>query len=148
MSTKCTIAHGDSFHFYREVMDDDHVYLEMKDVQFEASHGRVMVPIPIHVWEAIRHLGGAEPDLVERTDEELLKMVEENVDRRIEEYAAAERERPRGGGLARVAGLLVYDTADRPREQQIESGMAYFKKERARQMKLRAAITALSSPLA
>jgi hypothetical protein len=29
MSTKATIAYGDNFHFYHEVLDDNHVYLEL-----------------------------------------------------------------------------------------------------------------------
>ena len=57
MSTKSTFARGDTFHFYNEVFDDDHVYLEVRGTQFEAGYGRVMIPIPIHVWETIRHLG-------------------------------------------------------------------------------------------
>ena len=30
MSTKATIAHGKNFHFYHEVMDDDHVYFRSR----------------------------------------------------------------------------------------------------------------------
>ena len=30
MSTKATIAHGENFRFYHEVMDEDHVYLETR----------------------------------------------------------------------------------------------------------------------
>ena len=43
MSTKATLAYGKNFHFYHEVMDDDHVYLELDTTQFEAGYGRVMV---------------------------------------------------------------------------------------------------------
>jgi hypothetical protein len=45
-----------------------------------------MIPIPMHIWETIRHLGAAELDLVDKTDSELLAMVEAEVDRRIEEF--------------------------------------------------------------
>ena len=69
MSTKCTIAHDESFHFYHEVLDDDHVYLELRTTHFEAGYGRVMIPIPIHIWETIRHLGGVRLDLVLGTGE-------------------------------------------------------------------------------
>jgi hypothetical protein len=27
MSTKCTISHGENFHFYHEIFDDDHPLL-------------------------------------------------------------------------------------------------------------------------
>ena len=45
MSTKATIAHGENFRFYHEVMDEDHVYLETETTHFEAGYGRVMLPI-------------------------------------------------------------------------------------------------------
>jgi hypothetical protein len=80
MSTKCTIAHGENFHFYHEVLDDEHVYLELETTQFEAGYRRVMLPIPIHIWETIRHLGGAQLDLADKQDDELLAMVETEVD--------------------------------------------------------------------
>jgi hypothetical protein len=143
MSTKCTIAHGKAFHLYREVLDDDHVYLEMTTTQFEAGYGRVMVPIPIHVWEVIRHLGGARLDLVERTDDELFRMVENEVDERIAAYLAAERERAGRAGVTRILGSLVYGRADSPREKQIENGVEYFKEERKRQQEVLTAISAL-----
>ncbi len=89
MSTKSTIAYGNNFHFYHEVCDDNHVYLELEGMEFEAGYGRVMVSIPIHIWEVIRHLGEARLDLVNHTDEDLLKMVEEDVDGRIAEFEEA-----------------------------------------------------------
>lgn len=80
MSTKSTIAHGDNFHFYHEAADDDHVYLELEGVEFEAGHERVMVSIPIHIWETIRPLAGARLELVNHADEDLLAMVEADVE--------------------------------------------------------------------
>jgi hypothetical protein len=145
MSTKCTLAHSKEFHFYRESLDDDHVYLEMRATQFEASYGRVLIPIPIHIWETIRHLGGAQLDLVEVTDEELVRIAEREVDRRRSEYVAAERERSGGGGLLRIAGCLVYGFADEPRAEQIACGVAYFTAERKRQREVQVAISALRS---
>jgi len=41
-------------------------------MEFEASYNRVMVSIPIHIWETIRQLGAAQLDLINHTDEELL----------------------------------------------------------------------------
>lgn len=143
MSTKATIAHGDNFHFYHEVLDDDHVYLEMHTTQFEAGYGRVMIPIPIHIWEVIRHLGGARLDLVEKTDEELLAMVEGDVDERTAEYQEALREHPDRAGLFRFAGSMVYGGAEEPREEQVAGGMEYFRGERQRQWEVRDAIEKL-----
>lgn len=145
MSTKSTIAHGENFHFYRELLDDDHVYLELDTTHFEAGYGSVMIPIPIHIWETIRHLGGAELGLVDRTDEELLARVEKEVDERTAEYQKVARERPDRAGLFAIIGSLVYGRADGPREEQIKRGMAYFRGERQRQREVQARIASLRS---
>ena len=106
MSTKSTIAHGQNFHFYHEVLDDDHVYLALDTTHFEAGYGRVMVPIPIHIWETIRQLGGARLDLVDKEDEDLLVMVEANVHQRIAEYQQALRESPDRARFVNLFGFL------------------------------------------
>lgn len=143
MSTKSTIAYGKNFHFYHEALDDDHVYLELETTQFEAGYGRVMIPIPIHIWETIRHLGGARFDLVHKTDEELQVMVEQEVDKRIAKYQEALRERPKSAGWISLAGSLVYGSANDPREQQLESALAYYIRERRHQQEVQAAVLEL-----
>jgi hypothetical protein len=143
MSTKCTIAHDESFHFYHEVLDDDHVYLELRTTHFEAGYGRVMIPIPIHIWETIRHLGGVRLDLVEKQDVEVLAMVEAEVDERIARYEAVEREHPHRARFVRLLGCLPYGAADTPRAEQIRKGVEYFKSERERQRTVRQRISAL-----
>jgi hypothetical protein len=143
MSTKCTIAHGEHFHFYHEVMDDNHVYLQLETSHFEASYGRVTVPIPVHIWETIRHLGGARLDLVDNTDEDLSATVQADVDRRIDAYQKAMREHPDRAGWISLIGCLVYGAADDPRDMQMETGMAYYRHERQRQREVKAAIAAL-----
>ena len=80
MSTKATIAHGPNFHLYHEVMDEDHVYLEVESTQFEAGYGRVMVPIPVHVWEVIRQHPGVDLQLADKTDAQLREHVEAALD--------------------------------------------------------------------
>jgi hypothetical protein len=99
MSTKCTIVHGPGFHFYHEILDDDHVYLELETTHFEVGYGRVMLPIPIHIWETIRHLGAARMDLADKEDGALVAMIERNVDKRIAEYQQAVNESPDRAGL-------------------------------------------------
>ena len=143
MSTKATIAHGSNFHFYHEVFDDNHVYLELEGMEFEAGYGRVMVSIPIHIWETIRHLGAARLDLINHTDEDLLKMVEDYVDKRIAEYQEAHHQDPDRTGWPRFAGRMLYGAADEPRENQIKSGMEYFHRERQRQREVHEAIVKL-----
>jgi hypothetical protein len=145
MSTKATIAHGDNFHFYHEVLDDDHVYLELETTQFEAGYGRVMVPIPIHIWETIRHLGAARLDLINHTDEDLLATVEADVDDRIAKYEEVKRNNPNGATWVSLAGSLVFGGADHPREEQIASGMDYYRRERQHQREIHEAIEKLRS---
>ncbi len=36
MSTKCSISYGDNFHLYKEVLENDAVYLNVQDVEFTA----------------------------------------------------------------------------------------------------------------
>ncbi|HEX8998788.1 MAG TPA: hypothetical protein VGB07_02745 [Blastocatellia bacterium] len=143
MSTKSTIAYGDNFHFYHEACDDDHVYLELEGMEFEAGHGRVMVSIPMHIWETIRPLGGARLELVNHTDEDLLAMVEADVDERIARYEELLRENADRAGFASLCGLFVYGGADDPREEQIKSGMEHHRRERERQRTTLAAIKEL-----
>jgi hypothetical protein len=142
MSTKCTIVHGGSFHFYCEVFDDDHVYLELDTTHFEAGYGRVMVPIPIHIWETIRYLGGAQLDLVDKQDDELVAMVHSEVDRRVAEYQQVARDNPDRAAFASFICCLPYGNADTPRVDQIRKGVEYFRCERQRQREVRARIAA------
>lgn len=143
MSTKSTIAHGENFHFYHEALDDEYVYLELETTHFEAGYGRVMLPIPIHIWEAIRHLGGAQLDLADKQDDELLAMVESEVDQRITEYQEAMRETPNRAGFARISGCFVFGIADLPRVDQLHKGMEYFRHKRQRQREVRSLIAAI-----
>lgn len=143
MSTKSTIAWSEDFHFYREVFDDDHVYLRLDTTHFEAGYGRVTIPIPIHIWETIRHLGGAQLDLVDLRDEELLAKVQKDVDERIAEYQNVALERPGRADLFAIIGSLAYGTADNPRDEQIQHGMEDFRHQRQRQRELQARITTL-----
>jgi hypothetical protein len=137
MSTKSTIAYGDTFHFYHEVLDEHYVYLSLEGARYEASYNRVMVPIPIHIWEVIRHRGAPDLSHVDKSDEELLIKVEQDVDERIKEY----EQDP--SGLAAFFGSLVYGMADSPRAAQIQAGMEYYKARRKEQQEIKAEIDAL-----
>jgi hypothetical protein len=54
MSTKCTIAHGKSWHLYEEWMDNDKVYLGISGVDYFATPGSIIVQLPPDVIDAIR----------------------------------------------------------------------------------------------
>jgi hypothetical protein len=140
MSTKATIAHGPNFHLYHEVLDEDYVYLEVEGTQFEASYNRVMVPIPIHVWEVIRHYPGIDLKYADKTDAELRQFVDREVDKRLKLYGQANE---RAKGLVSLCGALAFGRADQPREQQIAAGIEYFTELRKHRRQIKQAIAEL-----
>lgn len=143
MSRKSTIASGDNFHFYHEAFDDDHVYLRLDTSHFEAGYGRVMVQIPVHIWETIRHLAGVALDLVDKEDKDLLAMVESDVDQRVAKYQESLRRTPVHAEFMSLVGFATYGGADTPRESQIRLGMEHFQREQQRQREVKARIAAL-----
>lgn len=133
MTVKATLAYGKNFHFYHEALDNNHVYLELEDVSYDASYRRVMVAIPIDVWEVIRGLGVARLDLVNVPDDELIRLVEDKVDARVDEH---EKDRAFDGEQTEQVKLTDYvefGPIDSTREQQISRGLDYYKMERERQ---------------
>jgi hypothetical protein len=133
MTIKATLAYGRNFHFYHEALDNNHVYLELEDVNYDSGYRRVMVAVPIDVWEVIRGLGAANLDLADASDEELISMVEERISRRIAEYEAAGRASPDEAERLRFNESMLFGAADLPRDHQIARGIAHFRTERDRQ---------------
>ena len=140
MSTKITIAHGRNFHLYQEALDEDYVHLELEGIKFEASYNRVMVPIPVHVWEVIRRYPGIDLKYADRTDTEIRRYVEQEVDERVKLHEEADE---RSKGLVSLSGSLVFGTAVQPRDQQIAAGVEYFTKVREHQRQIKQAIEEL-----
>lgn len=141
MSTKSTVAYGKNFHLYKEALDEDFIYLELEGVQFEASYNRVMMPIPVHIWEVIRQYEGTDLSWARRTDEEIVQYVQQQVDQRIREYNQAEDERSKS--LIALLGSIPYGMSDTPRQEQIEQGISYFYKIREHQQQIEQAIEEL-----
>jgi len=140
MSTKATIAYGPTFHLYHEALDEDFVYLEIEGAQFEESYNRVMVPIPVHIWETIRRYPGIDLRFVDKTDDELRDYVEHEVSDRIRHFEKASE---RANGIASLSGSPVFGPADQPRDQQIAAGIEYFIKVREHQRQVKDAIAKL-----
>jgi hypothetical protein len=140
MSTKATIAYGPTFHLYHEALDEDFVYLEIEGAQFEASYNRVMVPIPVHIWETIRRYPGIDLRFADKTDDELRDYVEHEVSDRIRHFEKASE---RANGIASLSGSPVFGPADQPRDQQIAAGIEYFIKVREHQRQVKDAIAKL-----
>ncbi len=133
MTIKATLAYGKNFHFYHEALDNNHVYLELEDITYDVGYRRVMVAIPIDVWEVIRDLGAVRLELIDASDEELLALTEEKVNSRIMSYeklAASDEEKAR---WLRFSDATKFGPADAPREQQLTRGIEYYRTEQARQ---------------
>jgi hypothetical protein len=141
MSTKATIAYGKNFHLFREMMEQEHIYLELETTNFEAGYGQVTVPIPVHIWEVIREFPGVQLDLADLSDAELRKRVEREVDERIEEWNQAQKRDPKS--LLRWAGGLAFGAADEPRAKQLQKGLRYYRNQWKWQREVKAAIEKL-----
>lgn len=141
MSTKTTVAYGSNFHLYKEALDENFIYLELEGVSFEANYNRVMVPIPVHIWEVIRQYPGTDLSWSDKTDEEIESYVEQQVNERILRWQQAENDQQRG--LIALFGSLAYGSAENPRQEQIEQGVTYFKRLREHHRQIKQAIEEL-----
>jgi hypothetical protein len=133
MPPRTTLAYGRSFHFYKEARNNDYVYLELEDIAYDAGYRRVMIAIPVDVWEVIRGLGGTNLDLVNATDDELARIVESRVTERISHYESVRIQTPEEAHIFRFSDSEVFGAADEPREQQLARGIEYYKTERRHQ---------------
>lgn len=77
MSTNTTLGEGEGFHLYQDMFQDDRVYLELDNVEFEARPDQITVSIPLEIWELIRQCKAADTSFGERTDEELENMAKD-----------------------------------------------------------------------
>jgi hypothetical protein len=131
MSTKASLAHGEGFHFYNEIFDEQHVYLELRKAEFEVTQDHVMVRIPLEVWITIQRIKPPHMDVMHKSDQELLEMARNDVDQRIAHFKAARIDQTRVFGAH--LGSFVYGDADKPRSVQIKLGMRHYLRERKQQ---------------
>jgi len=134
MSTKCTIKHGDDFHFYHECFDDSNVYLQLDKGEIELSGREVTLVIPKAIWAIIREAEPVELRFAKMKDEDIQARVESEVDERIAKHAAASDDR--GRGWASLIGCIPYGNANDAREAQIERGVEYYNVHRKREKKI------------
>lgn len=135
MSTKSSIAHGDNFHFYHEIFDEEFVYLRLEGVEFEATNSEVTVQIPMDVWEVIRQHRGIEFDLADKTDEELKKHAEKDISERLEHYEQA-LSKGRSATFAAFANSFIFGDVTAPRHKQIKNNFQFYCQQRARQQEI------------
>lgn len=137
MADERIIAAGDEFYFYREGVDDDVCLKLFGNFEYQASSKSVMIKIPPDIWEFIRKLPSMTFGLADKTDEELQRLVEAEVDAKL-----TERERQKSlkatknksaGNYFAIIKSLAYAASDEPREKQLEAGMEYYRNKRDRQ---------------
>ena len=122
MSTRSTLWHSDDLHLYREGMDDENVYLEMRSRFFE----ELVIKIPLTAWKEMRKqtIQPAERYL-DLTNEELLREAASEVDRH--RLWLEERKDSR---FASGAGILVYGPPDSSRQEMIEHYFSFYRRRR------------------
>jgi hypothetical protein len=133
MPPKVTIAYGNGFHFFREAHESNYVYLELEDAPFESGYRRVMIAIPVDVWETLRGLAPVELDLINTSDTALIEMVEARINKRMVEYERVRSSNPEKAQLIRFNDSIKFGSVDEERETQVARGISYYKSERERQ---------------
>jgi hypothetical protein len=141
MPPKISIAYGKNFHFYLEAHEQNYVYLELEDVPYEVGYLRVMLAIPVDIWETIRGLGTPSLDLVNASDADLIEKVTSCVEERVAEYERARSSGREAAEMVRLRDSLIFGAADEPREDQVARGVHSYKMERERQRAIVARMT-------
>jgi hypothetical protein len=127
MSTKSTLAYGDTFHFYTDLMEgSDNVILEIHGCN--TCNSNRYIEIPLHIWETIRKCSPIKFDLVDISDEDILKKVEQEVDARIIEYKEDMTKHSKS--------WLAISGADEPREEQIKNECWRYISQRTKQREI------------
>lgn len=130
MSTRSSIAHGKDFHFYTDLTDPELECVYLRIDGCDKCGSSLTTEIPLHIWEVIREYSSVDFSLKDQTDEDILKKVVDDVDKRIEEYNLASDKNDRTRWLISFCGSMVFGVVEDPRENQIKCGVEYFTKRR------------------
>ncbi len=120
MSTKYSLFYSDSFHLYREFYDDKSIFLKLNNskikIEVEFSVAELSNLASVFNFESLANQANI-------TDEDILKYVSEEVQKRIENKNAINCE-------FLNFGFLIYGENSLSKEKQIENGMQHFKEKR------------------
>lgn len=131
MSTKSSIAFGEDFHLYQDLLDEEHVCLRLEHVDFESTQDGVTVKIPLHVWEFLRSFPGADLSDAHKTDEDIDHEAAVRVDERLAKCDAAGNDSALS--VLQLGGSLVMGSIDLPRDLQVANYVQYHRRLRERQ---------------
>lgn len=130
MSTKSSLAYGPNFHFYNDYADDGEAfYLEITGCT--ACGTQQTLRIPPEIWETIRTSTGVDLSFANLSDTELQVLVEQEVDKRIQEYVNEPRADMKH--MLEFFGAGVFGLVTLPRENQIGNGLEMYKASREKQ---------------
>lgn len=146
--SKFTIATGAGFYLYHEEMPfqknyENHVWLEMENVEFEARSQRITVKIPVAVWEYLRGFPGIDLGLSRKSDDEILAEADAWVDRHIKDVKATEE--PKKSVWYLLAGLSPLGPPESTRAEQLRRAIEYLMERREYERNVCAAIEELKS---
>jgi hypothetical protein len=133
MTVRTTLAYGRNFHFYVQAHENNYVYLELEDIPYEVGYRRVMIALPVDVWETLRGLAATSLNLINASDADLIELVTFKVDERVREYESSRASGPEKANTVRFKNSNMFGLADAPHEEQVERGLQYYKLERERQ---------------
>lgn len=132
MSTNSTVYYGEGFHLYEDLADAEAIYLSLDDakVKVHTIGGKpyAIIRIPLPIWEVIKRY---KPDFrsAAMSDAEIKDSVTRAVEDRISRHEG-------GDNLASFFGAAIYGPATASKAKQVALGVAYYKKERARQRRI------------
>jgi hypothetical protein len=141
MSTKQLLLSHNDFELYRDYLDEGHVWLAVRGLEFEATPSEVRIKMPTAVWEVVRKTAGSSLSEFDLTDEQIAKRVQACVDERLQDFAAEST-----GGEPKYAalfGALIFGPVENSRDEQITRGIKYYIAQREKQRGLMAQMKAV-----
>lgn len=122
---KQTITQGNGFHIYKEDLNPNFIYLELKDksVQFyEATPNQLTIRIPAEIWEYLRKFPALDLSLTRKSEKEILKEIKKTVQERSKSQTQI--------------GFFIYGHYTDPQPTQIQNALTYFKELKKQQTEL------------
>ncbi len=112
-----SLACGVRYDLYEGEDDLDGITLDLNRADFVAWPDRILVRIPLHVWESIRHYSNADWSLLAISDKELSEYVEQEVEK--------------ASSTKNWTGLRqIFGNAHDSKEKRIDQAMQYYMKKR------------------
>lgn len=124
MSTRCSLAYGDNFHLFTDLMDLDNTVHLTIDCCGKHEHS---ISIPPEIWNTIIKVGPVDAHLVDVSDEKILKIATTRVD-------AFRKNTKKNKNMLSLVGFQFGPSPNR--KSQIQHVVDNLTKERARQIEI------------